>query len=190
VNNRKIDKYFFTNVYLGDKLKKMILGDPAVFAISYIPEPVISSSKHVYAYCHLILGGEFIGTEDEYCLMGTWLHKFEHLLDRVVKENLSNPLFSTLTDQEIFQLILKSNQLKREHDPAYAYLPVWPSGKWSLHTVLLDETIDSYIIQIVEQEGRLKFIWRKEEKLSAVSVEREVFIKTAKQFLTYVDQDK
>ena len=137
-------------------------GDKNTFAISYRPYER-ELTNHVFAYCHLILGGHFIGSAEESCLLGTWTLFLEDLQNHIKANtgNLSDPLFSGLTEREIFELIFKSNQLDEDFDPAFAHLPAQQTDDlWVKHVVSLDETIDAYLIVLIEAEGKLKFIWK------------------------------
>lgn len=135
-----------------------IFGDPGSFAIQYSPEPKKESSEYVFAYCHLILAERVIGNPDEFCFLNGWIYSLE-LEERKIKQNqgkLWHPQFDGLTHREIFEIIQKSNQLEEE----FKYLPVIADYQlWQKHIFLLDETIDGYIITVIEEGRQLKFMW-------------------------------
>lgn len=174
-----------------------LFGDKITFAISYRPYDR-ELTDHAFAYCHIILGGHFIGSKDESCLLGTWSLFIEDLLNHIEtnKGNLSNSLFSGLTDREIFELIFKSNQIDKDFDPAFADLPAQPTNElWVKHCVRLDETIDAYLIVVIEVGEKLKFIWKgwrdpcpQEEigKLFSVIVDHESFVSTVNACLNFL----
>jgi hypothetical protein len=132
-----------------------IFGDSNSFAIQYRPE------ADRYAYLHLILGNKFIGAKDEYSLIGTWVLMMKHLKESIQKNwvNLEHPIFKSLSDKEIFELVSKANQLEDEFNPLYEYLPHFESEFWGRHFVSLDETIDAYLIVVIRKGVNLKYIW-------------------------------
>jgi hypothetical protein len=178
-----------------------LFGDKNTFGISYRPFEG-DLTNYTFAHCHLILGGHFIGNENESCLLGNWLSSVENLQNHIKEYtgHLSHPLFSGLTDREIFELIFKSNQPVEDFDPAFAYLPTQPTNElWKMHCVRLDETVDAYLIVIIEAEGRLKFIWKgwrnpcpQDEigKLFSICVDHDFFnstVETCLKFLKFRD---
>lgn len=174
-----------------------LFGDKKTFAISYRPYER-ELTDHTFAYCHIILGGHFIGSEDETCLLTTWTLFLEDFLIHIKsnKGNLSNPLFTGLSEREIFELIFKSNQVDENFDPAFAYLPAQPTNDlWARHSVRLDETTDAYLIVVIEAEGKLKFIWKgwrdpcphdEIGKLFSVYVDHEYFASTVNACLNFL----
>ena len=77
------------------------------------------------AICHLVIGNSLIGQTDEECYLPTWLFSLSDRLNRIVdtKASLFPKEFEGLTDREIFEIILKANQLDEEFHPDFLYLP-------------------------------------------------------------------
>ena len=133
-----------------------IFGDKASFAIQYLP-----FDTEPYAFCHLCIGGALIGDPEEICYLPTWVVMLRSMRQKIDDQRAGNFLaaFQSLTDREIFELILKSNQLEDEFGPAYDYLPQLSSDVWFQHIFLLDETIDRYIICYYIKDNQLTFLW-------------------------------
>jgi hypothetical protein len=172
-------------------------GDNEIFAIRYRPYERLLNDDAI-AYCHFVLGGHLIGEIEEPCLLGTWTMFVKDLLNHVEinRGNLSNQLFTGLTDREIFELIYKSNQLEEDFDPAFDYLATQPSEElWSMHHITLDETIDAYRIVLIEDGENLKFIWEcwrdpcpsnEIGQLYSVTVGHSLFISTVDSCLSFL----
>ena len=183
-------------------MNKKYFGDKETFAIRYVPEFKSTYQGHTwyYAYLHLQLGGQIIGTIEESCSAPNWTYKAALLLDRLTNhfDKFSHPEFLNRTDQEIFELVWKSNQLDTEFDPQYAYLPQLDNNVWVYCGLGLGETIDAYLITITAFDNVIKFIWKgwrdpcpKHEIgiLNSVSVDKDVVIETLDQCIKYVDKD-
>jgi hypothetical protein len=120
----------------------------------------------------------------------------EKLTNNVVK--LYNKEFKNRTENEIFQMIYKANQMEEEYEEEFSYLPILPNSIWRYCNVGLDETIDAYLLTITSKDDEIKFIWKgwrepcgKEQigVLNSVMVKKEIVIKTIIECLNLVKQD-
>ena len=136
-----------------------ITGDPGNFAIRYQPcysgEP---SAK--MAICHMVINNQLIGNPIEICYLPTWLFS---LIDRrnwidQQRNQLFPKEFEGLSEREIFESILKSNQLDEEFHQDFLYLPQLNNDIWLAHRFPIDETIDGYLIYFYVRDGRITFL--------------------------------
>jgi hypothetical protein len=174
-----------------------IFGDKESFAISYRPRRDWSTESTILVYCHLMLKGTIIGP-DEVDMLGTCIGDLQRLRDKVSKNegNFRDPLFMGLKDDEIMELIYKSNQLEDEYNPAYAYLPALKTNElWYKHQVTIAESTDHYALVVFEENGKLKFLWQKFEDrregrttLNSVLVDYSIFYSAINQFFAFVKQ--
>ena len=139
-----------------------IFGDINNFGIRFIPSPNTNHKGSDFALLHLVLDGQIIGNPEEECLVGTWISGLERLLDIIDSkfEVLSQAEFMNKSDNEIFELIYKSNQLEQEYDEKYKYLKVLDNEVWQYCNLTLDETIDAYLITITGFNENVKIIWK------------------------------
>lgn len=143
-----------------------IFGNEAKFAIRYLPCPKEYNYEQSdkYAICHLVINNVIIGTPTEECYLPTWFSQLLRNRD-FIKENkkdLYQKDFISLTDREIFEIIIKSNETENEFDEKYLYLPQLDSTVWHRHIFFLDETIDAFIICYYIFDGFIRFIIKKE----------------------------
>lgn len=143
-------------------------GDKKDFAVRYLKN--IENSK--FAFCHLMLAEKIIGDINETCYLGTWKNSIETLKKEIESGNLNvdkYKVFENKSDDEIFDLIWNENQ------------------DYRILQVTIDETIDAYLISLIEKDGMLKFLWKglrepcpenQIGKLNTVEVETEKVIKT------------
>lgn len=137
-------------------------GDPAKFAIRYCPVPELYNYRDIdkMALCHMIIDNIVIGNPDEECHLPSW---YKHIVEardfiKANKDDLYRREFDRLTDREIYELILKTNQRQNLFDKNYLYLPQLSHGLWQRHLFRMDETIDAYIICFYIKAGQITFI--------------------------------
>jgi hypothetical protein len=142
-----------------------IFGDPAVFAIKYSECPVAytGESADKYAICHLIINNLLIGNPTESCYIPTWFGQlsrfYEHIRSR--QDQLYPEAFTGRSAREIFELVIKSNQLDDEFDPLFAHLPQLENEIWQHHFFSLDETVDAFVICYYIKASTIHFIVEK-----------------------------
>jgi hypothetical protein len=175
----------------------MIFGDKETFAINYRPQDLdYVNEPYIWPHIHLILGGKFIGNPDEACMLGTWCG-FKNQVEKIKKNqgNLRHSAFEGLSDEEIFELIDKTNQLEEEFKPEFMYLPQLSTKLWYLHRITIDETIDGYYIMVIEENNQLKFMWISNGwyepqgevgKLYTALVDYDEFFKTNSDFFAFL----
>jgi len=108
----------------------------------------------------LIIANTFIGKPSEECYLPTWISSLTCTKNRIAntKQSLFPKEFAGLSDREIFDLILKSNQEKKEFYPAFLYLPQTHHNLWDNHHFTLDETIDDYVICFYVKDNQITFL--------------------------------
>jgi immunity protein 42 of polymorphic toxin system len=176
-------------------ISMQIFGEKDIFAISYKTGPEWNSGNQPLIYCHLILKGILIGDPEEVDLLGTCVGHLQRLRDKVQKNEgyLSDPPFDGLDDNEVMELIYKSNQLEEDYDPVFSYLPSAETNDlWYRHTVSLAESTDHYAIVVFEEKEKLKFLWQKWEDrenrletINSVFVEHKIFYAAINEFLLF-----
>ena len=115
-------------------------GDKKSFAIRFLKN---ENSK--FAFCHLMLAEKIIGDINETCYLGTWKNSIEILKQEIEKGNFKvdkYKIFENKSDAEIFDLIWNENQ------------------DYRILQVSIDETIDAYLLSLIEKNGMLKFLWK------------------------------
>ena len=178
---------------------EIYFGDKNSFAIRYVPG-YTDQGKYTYAYCHLILADQIIGDKEEPCLLNSWMRPLALLRDKINLnfQTFSNIEFKNRSDKEIFELLIKANQLEEEYDPQFLYLPVLKPEVWIDCCVRLDETIDAFIIFVIESEGEVKFLWQDWRepaqvltlvKIFSLKIERSFVIKTIDTCLQKLEAD-
>ena len=152
------------------------------------------------AFCHLIFGNNLIGLVDEECYLPTWLSSLTNRRNRIVAEKqlLFPKEFENLSDREIFETVLKANQLEDEFHPDFLYLPQLDNKFWIDHRFSLDETIDGYLIYFYVKDNQITFLIEDEtERLESDyrsykfifhSVEFDFFINTIDQATEFLVQ--
>jgi hypothetical protein len=139
-----------------------IFGDPKHFAITYrvCPEEYNYESSSKMAFCHCTINETLIGRIDEECYLPTWIHSLTYQTNRILNDRhlLFPKEFNGLSDREIFELILKSNQFEEEFHPDFTYLPQLDGEFWSRHHFTIDETIDGYLVYFYVKDDRITFL--------------------------------
>src|SRR5690606_12210657 len=135
---------------------------------------------------------------DEECYLPSWIFSLTDRRNRIVdtKHLLFPKEFEGLTDREIFEVILKANQLDEEFHPDFLYLPQLDNDFWSRHSFALDETVDGYIIYFYVKHNQIKFLIEDETesmesdyrsyKFIFHSVDLDFFIRTVDQATTFL----
>ena len=108
----------------------------------------------------MIIGSKLIGRPNESCGLDTWLYNLTDRRKRIAdtKHLLFPKEFEELSDREIFEMILKANQLEDEFHPDFLYLPQVDNEIWSNHSFTIDETIDSYLIYYYVKHNQITFL--------------------------------
>lgn len=181
-------------------MTEKIFGSRSEFGIRYISGWKTQDGDHCFAKLHLFLKGELIGDQDETCLVNSWISSMEEMLKliRDYSTKLYHPEFCSRTDDEIFELIYKSNQLPDEFNEKYLYLPVLSNEVWQYCNVEIDETIDNYLLTMNCHKNVLKFIWKgwrspcpKERinELLSISLDKDEVCQIIKECLDYVRRE-
>ena len=143
-------------------MEKRIVGDTTNFAIQYqtCPANFNYNSSAKMAMCHLIINDQLIGNPNEECYLPTWLFSLTDRRNRIDQRRsyLFPKEFEELTDREIFELSLKSNQLEEEFHKDFLYLPKLNEEFWYDHHFTMDETIDGYSIFFYVRNDRITFL--------------------------------
>lgn len=177
-------------------------GDINEFAIHYqtCPDSYNYARASKMAICHLIIGNNLIGQPEEECYLPTWIFGLTDRRNRIVdtKDLLSPKEFEGLTDREIFEIILKANQLEDELHPDFLYLPQLDNEIWSRHSFTLDETVDGYLIYFYVKGNQIRFLIEDETgrqksdyrsyKFIFHSVDLDLFINTIDQATEFLVQ--
>jgi hypothetical protein len=170
-----------------------IFGNEKTFGIQCLITNDPPVNGWIFIRCHLFLGGQLIGNQDETDSLGVTSQHLEMLRDRVagLPGTISHPLFQFLTDIEILELILKSNQLEEEFEPQYYYLPALEAeGLFGKHSFYVGESTNAYFLVVIEQLGLLKFLWknfrRKENVTHSVYCSREEVVSAINACLKYL----
>lgn len=168
-------------------------GDRTSFAIRYKP---YNDNNHSFACLHLILKGQLIGDPQEPTSIIGWLQTIEYYSDRLLYEfeNLTVKEFDNKEDEEIWEMIWKSNQLHEEYNQKYLHLPTLENIVWEKCHVTFDETTDSWLLAMVKQNENLKIMWkgldapcpeRNINKLYSITVDKEFVIQTINELLQF-----
>ncbi|MCC6583622.1 MAG: hypothetical protein IT271_07965 [Chitinophagales bacterium] len=105
--------------------------------------------------------------------------------------------FNSRSDEEIFELIFKSNQLEEEFKPQYKYLPILENTIWQDCHISIDETTDAWQIAMIQEDKILKIMWKgwrkpcpksKLNKHYSIVVERDFVINSINECLLYLDE--
>ncbi|MFK7001933.1 Imm42 family immunity protein [Flavobacterium oreochromis] len=175
-------------------------GDKNNFAIRYVQGHTDKSKNYFYASCHLVLNGQIIGDIDEICFLNSWKTSVQDFKERIKNDFdlLWHPEFNNRTDTEIFELILKANQLKEEYNPQFAHLPVLENEIWSNCHISLDETTDAFLIAMIKQNEQIKFLWKewrepcpneKIDKLNSIVLDKQFVIEVIEKCLNTITED-
>ena len=139
-----------------------IFGEKRKFAIYFraCPDKYNYAPTDKMAICHLIISNNLIGQPDEECYLPTWIFSLTNRCNRIVdtKHLLFPKEFNGLSDREIFEIILKANQLEDEFHSDFLYLPQLDNKFWSDHLFSLDETIDDYLIYFYVKDNQITFL--------------------------------
>lgn len=181
-------------------MTERIFGNKTGFGIRYVSGWKSNDGKYYFGKLHLLLNGQIIGDKNETCLMGSWISSMEHNLSLI--ENNSkrfyHPEFDKRTDEEIFELIYKSNQMPNEFNKDFIDLPVLPNEIWQYCNMGIDETIDAYLITMICKNHVMKFIWKgwrepcPEEqinKLLSISIDKAQVSNVINECLKYLKND-
>lgn len=167
-------------------------GDENTFAIQCSANEQNPSDEWIHIRCHLILNGQYIGDPEETDVLDVSVGHLERLQNQIKGDygTLIHPLFQSLSDEEIFELILKSNQLETEFDPKFSYLPALEQeGLFGTHHFIVGESTDAYFLVVIEQSEKVKFLWRnlrlKEVQTHAVACSKEEVISAINGCLNY-----
>jgi hypothetical protein len=164
-------------------------GDINTFAIRYQPYEPEQPYEGMYklAICHLIINGKVLGSPEENCYLPTWFYYLSRQRDFI--ETNGNDLFTKefqeRTDREIFEMILKANQLETEFSPDFLYLPQLNEKIWSRHSFTLDETIDVYLFYFYVMDDRIHFLIE-DRSAGDVNERTENFIFSAVPVLSFI----
>ena len=181
-------------------MTEKIFGNKSEFAVRYVPGWKSQNNEYLHGKLHLMLNGFLLGDKDEDCLIETWISSMEHNL-KLIENNSSklyHPEFQKRTDEEIFELIYKSNQLPDEFNKNYLHLPIIPNEIWQNCNLSIDETIDAYLITMTCEKDILKFIWKgwrepcpeeQIDKLLSISIDRTQVSNVIKECIKYVQND-
>lgn len=115
-------------------------GDKKSFAIRFL-----KSDNSKFAFCHLMFAEKIIGDINEPCYLGTWKNSIETLKKEIKNGKFKVDKFKAFenkSDDEIFDLIWDEDQ------------------EYNILQVTIDETIDAYLISLIEKAGMLKFLWK------------------------------
>ncbi len=139
-----------------------IFGDVGNFAITYspCPESYNYEDKDEFAICYLVVKGNYINRQRNECWLPPWLY---HLTDRKKRINTTREIlfpkeFDGLSDREIFELILKANQLEEEFHSDFLYLPQVDNEIWNRHRFDLYETTDGYLSYFYVKNNKITFL--------------------------------
>lgn len=112
------------------------------------------------AICHLIISNNLIGRPDEECYLPTWFFSLTDSKSRIAdtKHLLFPKDFEDLSDREIFEIILKANQIEDEFHPDFLYLPQLDNRFWRDHHFTIDETIDGYLCYFYVRNNQITFL--------------------------------
>jgi len=139
-----------------------IFGDKSKFAIYYrtCPDENNDAAANKMVICLLVIDGNLIGKSDEECYLPTWFGRLTRLRNRLVdtKHSLFPKELMGLSDREIFETLLKANQLEKDFHPDFLHLPQIDSQFWSGHLLTLDETIDDYLVYFYVKDNRIIFL--------------------------------
>lgn len=180
-------------------MNEIVFGDRNEFKICYIPNCKTSNDRFRFASIHMKLDQDLIGDSRENSLVLTWISKVEQLLVKLKNnfKTLSHKEFKGRTNQELFYLLMKSNQLEEEYESAYQYLPALSNDVWKNCHVHIDETMDAYLIFTVACGKKIKFIWKresesfpsKETEVKSVEVDRNYVINTLNECLIFLKSE-
>jgi hypothetical protein len=146
-----------------------IVGDPGIFAIQYQPFPNNANYEPSakMALCHMIINNQLIGNPIEECYLPSWLFNLTDRRNRIDQQRhyLFPKEFEELSDREIFESILKSNQLEEEFQADFLYLPQLTNEFWNAHHFTIDETIDRYLIYFYVRNDRITLLIEDDSKV-------------------------
>jgi hypothetical protein len=183
-------------------MREIYFGDENQFAIRYLPgyNYVVNNRNWTYCFLNLKLGGHIIGDKDESSVSGVWIGGLERILNKLQLnfDGFKDKEFTNRPDEELFELVWKSNQLESKFDPRFLHLPQLDNSIWNYCSVRLDETIDQYLIAMIGLDDKIKFIWKglqapcpvdKIGKLFSVTVDKLLVEKTLSDCIKYVEAD-
>jgi hypothetical protein len=137
-------------------------GNPAKFAIRISPcpgyYPYFVSDR--MALCHFVINNIIIGDPEEECHLPDW---YEYLVNarnfiEANQRRLYRKEFSRLSDREIYELVIKTNQRESFYNKHFLYLPKLDYGVWQKHLLRMDDTLDACIICFYIKNDMIHFI--------------------------------
>jgi hypothetical protein len=175
-------------------------GDKDTFAIRYVPGYSDENKKYFYAYCHLVLGGQIIGEKKEPCYLNSWKYSLEIIKNRIKNDfdSICHPEFYNKSNNELFELICKINQLEEDYKSEYAHLPILDKKVWGNCVISIDETIDAFLITMMGLNGKIKFLWEgwrepcpkdKINILYSIDIDKEFVVETMERCLLTVEKE-
>lgn len=178
-------------------MQETIFGNIDSFGIKYKSGYKSKAGNYYFARLHFILGGQIIGDPNEECFLLSWIHSVEKIRDRILNhsERLKNCEFENRPDDEIFELIWKANGI---NNPKYSKLPMLNESVWSFCHVSVDETVDAWLISMIEDNGKIKFLWKgwrepcpieRIGKLYSVKVEKQFVVETIENCLFKIKEE-
>lgn len=183
-------------------MTEIYFGDRKSFGIRYSRGYKFISNNHTWVYCnlHLILGGHIIADKFGDSVAGVWIGGLERMQTMISKSSnyLEHAEFKNRSDEELFELVWKSNQRESDFNPHFKYLPQLDNSVWSNCSVHLDDSTDQYLIATIGIGDKIKFIWKGLQgpcpvdeigKLFAVTVDREFVETTISDCIDYVEND-
>lgn len=173
-----------------------IFGNPGIVAVRYKAYSKDSTNEvnQDYAYCHFIIGDKLIGNADEACFLKGWARAVTSQSEFIKKNEKALFPFSFIgmSDREVFESILKTNQLEEDFLEEYRYLPQLPRGIWQRHVFRLDETVDAYLFYFYVRDSQITFLIEEVPRPKDRSRTRDITVTTAglQEFLAVVDSIK
>lgn len=137
-------------------------GNPAAFAIRYSPcgEEYKYLESDEMALCHFVLNNIMLSNPKDECHLPTWFRHLTKARD-FIKSNrntLYRPEFNRLSDREIYETIIKSNQQEKGFNKHYLYLQQLDYSVWLRHVLRMDETTDTYLICFYIRNNEIRFM--------------------------------
>jgi len=150
------------------------------------------------AICHFIIDNVVIGDSGEECFLPTWFFQVTRIRDffQANLDSLYLSDFDELSDREIYEIIIKSNQLENEFDNNYLHLAQLDNIVWQRHYLTIDETINGFCICYFIKNQQIRFIIEKiwpqpvnnEQRIFLYkSIDVDFFIKTINECVEFLE---
>ncbi len=169
------------------------IGNPDVFAIAYCEWPKeygesISNGYH-FIISYWVIDNNVISNMS--CSLVNRLYDKLTSNSEFIRKNQNSLYikeFDGLTNSEIFELIMKSNQLEDEYDPQYLHLPVLENEIWSRHTIFLDETVDGFTICYYVKNDEINIIIKdyEDNRIISQTMPINTFLNTIDEFVSFL----